>query len=120
MLFLQEDLSPAGLLAAARVLQQECSAVSDDYVSNPTLVKTLAASIATCVRTVKSREPSPDIVRAGSAAVKAAALLLQRSGGEGSRVAQAGLVPESLAILPKLDAGKKAYASRLLVGRHWY
>ena len=98
-------MSPAALLAAAKVLQQQCSAVSDDYIQNPTLVKTLAASVAACLQAVKAREPGPEIVKAGSAAMQAAALLLQRSDGEGNRVARAGLVPEALVILQKLDAG---------------
>ncbi len=107
-------MSPAALLAAAEVLQQECLAVSDDYIRNPTLVKTLAASVATCLQAVKVRESSSETVRAGSAAVQAAALLLRRSDGEGKQVAQAGLIPETLLILQKLDAGMVMLLSFLL------
>ena len=79
--------------------------MSDDYMQNPTLVKTLAASVVACLEAVKAREPDPDVVGAGLAAVQAADLLLQRSTGEGRKVAQAGLVPGGLDILQKLDKG---------------
>lgn len=103
---LQEDLSPAALLAAAKVLKQECLALSSDYMRNPTLVKTLAASIVNCLQGASSRQPDEILIKATEAALEAAQTLLSRARGEEGKIAQAGLVSQGLDILQKIDSGK--------------
>lgn len=98
-------MSSAALLAGAEVLKQECTAISPDYAQNPTLIRTLAASIVTCLKTVTAREPDEDVFRTAATALEASRRLSERSVGEERKVVQAGLVTESLVVLHKLESG---------------
>lgn len=89
-----------------RVVEQECVAAPDDYIRNPTLVKTLAACIAASFQAVVTREHESLILEAAAAALRAAEALLSRSSGDEKKVAEAGLVVGSLLVLQSIQKGQ--------------
>lgn len=104
--YLQADLSSAVLLAAAEVVRQECLSVSEDYIQNPTLVKTLAASVAACLQAVAGREHESEVVKAANTALQAAGSLIGRIKEDSRNILLSGLLVDSLVILQTLDSGK--------------
>ena len=78
-----------------------------DYQQNPTLVKVLSASIAACLQVIvaRSTKTEPLVAGAAAAALSAATTIVSTSGGEESRLAQAGLVAHGLTVLRHSKSG---------------
>lgn len=91
------------------MLQQECSAVSADYMGNPTLVKTLAAALVSCMEAILARRTDPGMSgQAAVAVLEASRSLLSRAGAEDSQVIRAGLLAEGVLVLQAIETGLAA------------